>query len=87
VTCRKCGVNPSHSQIRWIGIIGLSLLLEAEGLRRQKREHTLSHATRTTFRTNSKPGKTIFIFGWTMLYWWFLKHVLKVAVQEIKEVT
>ncbi len=77
MTCNRCVTDPSHAQIRWIGIIGLALLLEAEGLRRQKREHTLSHATRNVFRTKTRPGKTVFTGAWGLLTWWFVGHIIR----------
>lgn len=74
--CRLCEKNPAHSHVTWSTIIGLALLLEAEGMRRH-RTHTLSHSTRTVFRTQKPLGKALFTIGWAALTFWFVPHVIK----------
>lgn len=80
--CKRCADNPTHSQITWIAIIGLALLLEAAGLRRQRNAHTLSHSTRYVFRTETKPGAAVFTIAWAALTVWFIPHVLKGGVKK-----
>ncbi len=85
--CKRCAENPTHAQVIWTAIIGGALLLEAEGLRRKRYEHTLSHTTRYVFRTHHPFGKAAFTVGWAALSVWFIPHVLKNVEKIVEAVT
>lgn len=65
----------------WAGLLLVGAVVECVALRRQMHEHTLSHATRTVFRTHTPSGRAAFILGWASLTAWFLPHILKAATE------
>jgi hypothetical protein len=78
-TCKHCQRYPQHGYLVWAAVIGGALLMEAEGLRRRRFEHTLSASTRYVFKTHTPTGKVAFVSGWAALTMWFLPHVLNGA--------
>jgi hypothetical protein len=89
-TCNHCLKHPQHGYLVWAAVIGGALLMEAEGLRRRRFEHTLSYATRYVFKTHTPAGKVAFVGGWAALTYWFLPHILEGAnklAELVEEVT
>lgn len=60
----------------WVALIALDTAVEVWALRNSKREATLSHALRTTFRTDTHPGRLAFAGAWVALSAWLMPHIL-----------
>lgn len=80
--CKYCAAHPRHGHLTWAALIALCLALEAEGLRREQHDHTLSHATRFVFQTQSTVGKVAFSAAWATLTFWFMPHVIKNGIKK-----
>lgn len=74
--CRRCGTQPNHGTSWWAGLLLIGVGLELMALRRGQREHTLSHVTRSTFHTHTRPGQFAFTIGWGLLSGWFVRHIV-----------
>lgn len=74
--CPTCQAQPAHSLTWWAALIALGAVLEGAALRHHHREHTLTHALRSVFRTESTTGQRAFAGGWVALSCWLIPHVL-----------
>lgn len=68
--------------LRWLVYALIGSVIEAEALRHHRHDRTLSHATRTAFRTQTPAGKVAFTLAWAALSFWFVPHI----VQGVKDV-
>lgn len=75
--CERCGVNPHHGQSSWRALLLAAALLEAVAMRRGNREHTFTHATRSTFRTDTACGRAAFAVCWLATAIWFALHITR----------
>lgn len=75
--CLRCERNRKHGHANWAVPVMLGLLMEAEGIRRQHFDHTLSQATRYVFQTDKTVGKYSFIGAWALLSWWLVPHITR----------
>lgn len=66
-------------------MIAAAVAVEAEALHHKRKYGTLSHLTRTVFRTQYKPGKILFVLSWAWLTYWFLPHILRDVLEEVLE--
>lgn len=60
----------------WATLLTAGTIIECYALRKKMREHTLSHATRAVFRTDTPTGQVVFTSAWVMFVCWFWNHVL-----------
>lgn len=60
----------------WGLILGAGVGFELWAMRRRL-DHTFTRRTRRHFRTHHPVGKAAFIVGWTGLWAWYLKHIVK----------
>lgn len=67
----------SRGPLTWAALIGLGVALETVALRQQRQDSTLSHATRSLFRTETNIGKAMFVGAWTSLTLWFVPHIIR----------
>lgn len=75
--CVRCGQKPSHALLRWGMVLVLGCVLEAESIASKRHSHTLSHATRSVFRTHGRPGQVAFTCVWVGFGAWFFNHILR----------
>lgn len=75
MACARCETKQDHAFKLWAGVALISTLLELVALKHHNHRHTLSHATRSVFRTHTRPGRLTFAFAWSILYIWLLDHV------------
>lgn len=73
--CGRCGLKPTHAVLRWGAVLALGAALEAEGMAAKRHTHTLSHATRSVFRTETSCGRKIFTVVWVLLAFTFERHI------------
>lgn len=66
-------------------MIAAAVAVEAEALHHKRKYGTLSHLTRTVFRTQHTPGKILFVASWAWLTYWFLPHILREVLEDAKE--
>lgn len=59
----------------WITLIALDTAVEVWALRHSRREATLSHFLRGTFRTDTAAGRVILCTGWVVLTAKLLPHL------------
>ena len=72
----------SWSTKGWAVLIAGAILAEFRALHTQRNESTLSHATRTVFRTDCKVGRVAFCASWLALSVWYVPHVIKEVLRE-----
>jgi hypothetical protein len=60
----------------WGGLLGSALVYEMYAVFNGKQGDTLSERLRVWMRTNTKPGKALFVLGWLGLTAWFVPHIL-----------
>lgn len=77
VPCSKCETDEAHTLRVWAGLALLGMALEVCALKRDNQCHTLSHATRSVFRTDTRRGRLTFSVAWFMLYTWFQAHIVR----------
>lgn len=70
----------SFSTRAWALLIFGATVAEFRALHYKRNESTLSHATRSVFRTHCKLGKAAFLAWWIPFTIWFVFHVFKEAV-------
>lgn len=61
----------------WGALLGAGLAYELYGVFvRPNKGLTLSERLRAWLRTNTKPGKAIFVIAWLALTAWFIPHII-----------
>jgi hypothetical protein len=67
----------------WISSIITLGILDVYADRRKK--VTLSQTARELFRTNTKPGKVMWVVSWLGLTTWLIPHIWKNEVKQLVE--
>jgi hypothetical protein len=60
----------------WGSILGGAFAVEMWAVFNKKLGDTLSERVRVWFRTNTRPGKAVFVLAWLGLTAWFIPHII-----------
>ena len=66
-------MNPN---VVWGLLLAFGALYEAWGLLNKAPGDTLSERTRAWFRVREKPGRAVFLVGWSGFAVWFAVHIV-----------
>jgi hypothetical protein len=74
---RALPLHARNVRLWWSALAATVAALETWAVLHPQHEATLSHLTRTAYRTNTHAGRVVFAASWAGFAIWFARHILR----------